>query len=122
MATFPEDEDGQVLASLAAQGADLTQPLVLDFFVAAADEPSALAIADAVKKAGYPVEIDFDEGEPGEDGEIDPADEEFGPSWTVRSTIRMVPEYQRITKIQADLDRLARPHGGFADGWGAMLE
>jgi hypothetical protein len=29
--------------------------------------------------------------------------------------VRMVPEYQPIIQIQADLDRLARPHGGKTD-------
>jgi hypothetical protein len=122
MATFPDDADGEALAALAAEGIDLSQPLVLDFFVAAPDERSALAIAASVKKAGYRAEIDFDEGESDEDGEIDLEDEEFGPSWTVRSTIEMVPDYKRIIQIQSDLDRVAQPHGGKADGWGAMVE
>lgn len=122
MARYPDDADGAALAALAAEGVDMSQPLSIEFAVAAPDETSAQAIGDALAKAGYAAEIDFDEGEPDEDGKVDPDDEEFGPAWTVFATIKMVPEYQRIVEIQADLDRLARVHGGQADGWGAMLE
>ena len=64
MASFPDDEDGAVLASLAEQGVDLTQPLLIEFAVETAGEASANAIANALTKAGYPAEIAYDEGEP----------------------------------------------------------
>ncbi len=61
-------------------------------------------------------------GEPDENGEIDPDDEEFGPAWTVYANVRMIPEYSEIMRIQAELDQLARPFGGNSDGWGVMLD
>jgi hypothetical protein len=122
MSIYPNDDDGAVLADLAAQGIDMSQPLLLDFQVHAPDQAAADAIGKALRQAGYDIEVVYDEGEPDEDGDIDPEDEEFGPSWTVYVNREMVPEYHEIMRIQADLDRLARPHGGKSDGWGAMLD
>ncbi len=121
MSTHPNDEDGQVLAHLAAHGIDLTRPLLIEFSVYAPDEGAANAIQAALAKAGYDTEVCFDEGEPDEDGEIDPDDEEMGPSWTVNANVKMVPEYNEIMRIQQELEQLAAPFGGEPDGWGAMV-
>lgn len=121
MTTYPDDEDGEVLTGLAAKGVDMSKPLAIDFPVAVPDEASAKAVHKALVKAGYECEIVYDEGEPDEDEEADPDDEEFGPSWTVYAYVTMVPEYHEIVRIQADLDRLARPLGGHSDGWGVLL-
>jgi hypothetical protein len=119
---YPDDADGDVLTELAAHGVDMSQPLLIEFAVEAPDDPSAQAIEQALKAHGYETEIDYDEGEPDEDGEFDPDDEEFGPSWTVYANVRMVPEYDEIIRIQAELDRIANPLGGRSDGWGALVE
>ena len=132
MTKYPDDADGAVLADLAARGVEMSSPLLIEFAVAAPDEGSANAIAKAMRAAGYDTEICFDDGEleeedldeddPDEDDELDPDDEEFGPSWTVFANVSMIPEYDEIMRIQADLDRIAGPHGGQADGWGTLLE
>ena len=127
MTNYPDDADGAVLADLAARGVEMSSPLLIEFAVAAPDEGSANAIAKAMRAAGYDTEICFDEGELeeedlDEDDELDPDDEEFGPSWTVFANVSMIPEYDEIMRIQADLDRIAGPHGGQADGWGTLLE
>jgi len=121
MTTYPDDADGAVLADLAAQGVDMSQPLPIEFPVAVPDEASAHKTLKAMTDAGYESHIEYDEGEPDDDGEIDPDDDEFGPSWTVFANVRMVPEYNEIVRIQAELDRLARPYGGNSDGWGVMV-
>ena len=122
MATYPDDEDGAVLASLAAHGVDMSQPLLIEFAVAVPDEAAANNTSAALTKAGYEPEVVYDEGESDEDGELDPDDEEFGPSWTVYANVQMVPGYDEIIRIQAELDQLARPFDGKCDGWGAMLD
>ena len=43
------------------------------------------------------------------------------PSWTIYVVMEIVPDYQRIVDIQAELDALAKPFGGEVDGWGAMV-
>jgi hypothetical protein len=132
MTDYPEDADGAALAELEAQGVDMTQPLLIEFAVAAPDEAAATAISEALAGAGYESEIDYDDGEPLEEdpdeaGASDPAaaaddEEEFGPSWTVYAIVELVPEYDEILRIQEELDSLAEPLGGAADGWGVMLE
>jgi hypothetical protein len=121
MSTYPDDVDGAVLADLAAQGVDMTQPLTIEFPVAVPNEASANGAAKAMAKAGYEPQIEYDEGEPDFDPETDDA-EEFGPWWTVYAIIEMIPEYDEIMRIQAELDRIARPFGGKSDGWGVMLD
>ena len=120
MTTYPDDADGTVLADLAAQGVDMSKPLLIEFAVAVLDEASADGSLKAMMKAGYASRIEYDEGEPDYDPEVDDEDE-FGPSWTVYADIRMIPEYNEIMRIQAELDRVARPCGGKSDGWGVML-
>ncbi len=122
MTAYPDDEDGEALRMLEAEGVDMSRRLTIDFAVAAPDEEKARAIEEDLQHAGYETQIEFDEGEPDEDGEIDPDDEEFGPSWTVFVSLDMLPDYNEIMRIQADLDRIARPHGGQSDGWGATVE
>lgn len=115
--SYPDDEDGYVLSEIAARGVDMTQPLVIDFFVAAPDEESANEIEAALKQAGYDAHAEYDEGEADDED-----DDEFGPSWTVFATIQLVPEYDEILRVQSELDKIADPYGGHADGWGVMLD
>lgn len=121
MSDYPDDEDGAVLADLAAYGVDMSLPLLIEFPIDAPDEKSATAIQATIAKAGYESEIEYDEGEPDEDGDADPDEEELGPSWTVYAQKEMIPQYDEIIRIQSELTRLAEPHGGNCDGWGVML-
>lgn len=125
MTTYPDDEDGAVLADLAAQGVDMTLPVKIEFPVIAPDEDSAHAIANALINAGYETHIEYDDGELDEEDELelDPDDEEeFGPAWDVYATVMMVPDHAELIRIQADLDRLAEPLGGNSDGWGVLMD
>jgi len=125
MREYPDDADGDALANLAAQGLDMSQPLVLEFSIAAPDEQSAKSIADALGKQNYTPEIDFDEREPEDDPDAsddDVEDEGFGPLWSVYVKVTMVPEYDNVVAVQSELDRIAAPFGGQADGWGTFIE
>lgn len=130
MTTYPDDADGAALAGLAERGVDMSQPLDFDFPVAAPDEATAIAIQQALAAAGYESDVEYDEGEPDDEdeddsdglNEVDEEDEEFGPSWTVYVNIQMVPEYDEIMRIQAELDRVAKPLGGYSDGWGVLTD
>ena len=122
MTDYPNDDDGNVLADLAAQVVDMTQPLDIEFPVSAPDEASASAIEKVLIDAGYECLVEYDDGELDEDDETYEDDEEFGPMWTVYVSVEMIPDYDEIISIQADLDRLSGPSGGICDGWGVMLE
>jgi len=121
MTTYPDDDDGAVLSALASEGVDMSQPLQIEFAVAAEDEASAMAIGDALTQAGYDAQIEYDEGELDEEDDPELDAEEFGLCWTVYANVTMVPEYAELVRIQAELDVLARKNGGKADGWGVVL-
>ncbi len=122
MTEYPDDADGSVLADLAALGIDMTQPMDIEFPVAAPNEEAANAIAAALIAAGYDAQVEYDDGEPEDDSEEDEEDDEFVPGWDVYVSTRMVPDYDEIIRIQADLGRIANPMGGMSDGWGVMLD
>lgn len=138
MTKYPDDADGEALANLADQGADMSQEFEFEFAVDAPDEASAESIREALEQAGYDTDLYFDDGEPeaeadedldddsesdsGEDAEDADDEESFGPSWTVYALVRMKPEYDEVIRIQAELDKLAAPFGGASDGWGVMVE
>ncbi|MEZ6127775.1 MAG: ribonuclease E inhibitor RraB [Planctomycetaceae bacterium] len=112
---YPDDLDGEVLRMIAEDGNDMTQPMEVEFHVAAATEEDAETIADAAEKLGYEAFIDFDDGSDDEDLE-----DEITEPWTCTCRRTMVLEYDAIMQAQAELDELARPLGGYADGWGTF--
>ena len=120
---YPDDADGSVLADLAAMGVDMTQPMEIEFPVAAPDEEAAHAIAKILTDAGYETLVEYDDGEPEDDEEEeDDEEDEYVPGWDVYVTIDMVPDYAEIVRIQAHLSELANPLGGMSDGWGVLLD
>ena len=119
MDNYPDDADGNALARIAADGVDMSKARLIEFAINAPNEYSSKDILKTLIENGYDSEIYYDEGELDYDEETS---EEFGPSWTVYAKIKMVPEYDEIIKIQAKLDRLAKPLGGYSDGWGTMVE
>ena len=121
MNAYPQNADGAVLTRIAARGVDMTRPRKIEFAVAVPDENAAEAVSLALRRNDYGAEIYYDEGERDETGCI-PDTGEFAPSWTVYTEINMVPDYERIIEIQAELDRIATPLGGKSDGWGTLSE
>ncbi|MEQ9495709.1 MAG: ribonuclease E inhibitor RraB [Deltaproteobacteria bacterium] len=117
---FPDDEDGAALARLAADGVDLSLPRLIEFTIDAPGADAAHRIAALVGGVGYRASVEYDEGEPFEEGEAE--DAEFGPSWTVYVAVEMVPSHGELLRIQHQLATLARPHGGECDGWGTAVE
>lgn len=103
---FPDDPDGQVLRNLAADGHDLSEPMVIEFHVAAPDQETAERIQQAAEQLGYSVQIDFDD--------------EPLPPWTCYCERLMLAEYDAILAAQNELDQAARPLGGYCDGWGTF--
>ena len=121
MSQYPDDADGDALARIAADGVDMSQPLTLDFAIHAPSEEAARAIADSLSRKGFETSVDFDEGE--EHDTSNPEEvEEFGPSWSVYAVISMVPSYDDLIRVQAELQEISEPHGGYPDGWGAMVD
>mgnify|MGYP002623331440 CR=1 FL=1 len=110
---YPNDEDGQVLQSLADAGNDMEKPMDIDFQIAAHSEEVAVQVAEQAAERGYEVAIYFDEGE-------DDADDDPLPPYTCECTKTMVPTYEAVMAAQRELAALAEPLGAMVDGWGTF--
>jgi hypothetical protein len=115
---YPNDEDGQVLARIAASGMDLSKPTTIEYAIASNDESSSNAIADALSSSGFRPVVYYDEGEP-DYNENDTA--EFGPSWTVYVPVDCTPSYENVVSTQTKLNSIAQQFGGKVDGWELKL-
>lgn len=118
---YPNDDDGAVLQILFDHGINMSAPIELQFGVLCTDENSAIVIKEALQSANYKAEVSYNEGELEEDEEMSAENEEFWPSWSVIVFIKMVPEYDAIVSIQAQLNKLTNSLGGKSDGWGAEI-
>jgi regulator of RNase E activity RraB len=97
--------DEQVLQHLAETGSDLSQPMLIDFQVAADDEASANRIAAAAAARGFETQVYFDE--------------EFD-DWICECSQDMIAAPAEIAATEARLDEIAAPFGGRVDGWGSF--
>lgn len=114
--TFANDQE--VLDALAADGHDLSSPMVIDFFVLATDEPAAHEMAEVFRKAGYETEIEYDELGGHEHEGDEELDHEHEPIWEVVVRVEMVPTAAEIARLQKDFQEMVEPFGGEANGWG----
>lgn len=113
--TYPDDIDGEVLKVIAEDGNDMSQPMDVDFHVAAPTEEVAEKIAAAADELGYGTFVEFDDGD-----DFDDPEEEITEPWTCTCQKTMLLTYSAVMAAQEELDKIARPLGGYADGWGTM--
>jgi len=116
--SYPNDEDGQVLARIAESGMDLSTPTMIEFAVAVQDEATSGLIARTLQQNGFTTEEYYDEGEPDYDEEDG---EEFGPSWTVYVPVKCIPSYENVVNTQQKLGSIVNDLGGKMDGWELKL-
>ena len=109
---FPADENGEILRSMQANGDDLTIARDIDFSLLFADEASAEAFSGIMEEEGYAADYD--------PWEVQSADDANAGKWDVLITRHMVPEHAAITAFEQELQALAMPFGGKADGWGCF--
>ncbi len=102
---YPDDADGDALRRVASDGSDMSRPMAIDFAVAVPDETSGLRMAAAAGSAGYATSVWQDD----ESGD-----------WTCDCTKTMAATYDAVVASQDELDKLAKPFGGHADGWGTF--
>ncbi|MEZ6122815.1 MAG: ribonuclease E inhibitor RraB [Planctomycetaceae bacterium] len=113
-----EEIDAEVIRMLEEDGHDLSQPMDVDFHVAAGTEESAHLIAEAARDLGYTVFVDYDDGAQDEDDDDEEID--ITEPWTCTCRREMLLTLDGVLDAQAELDELARPHGGYSDGWGTF--
>lgn len=104
MKQFPDDETGEVLNQFQQNGFDLSRPLEIDFFVAVPSKKIGDQVAKKVVNLGFKTSVERDE----ETGE-----------WTCYCTKTLIPEYAEVVRIEKELTSIAKPYGGYADGFGS---
>lgn len=104
MNPMPDDETGNALREFQANGFELSKPLDMDFFVAVPSKKTGDQVAVKVKSLGFKTSVE--------------QDDETG-DWTCYCTKTLIPEYFEVVRIEKELDSIAQPLGGFADGFGS---
>jgi Regulator of ribonuclease activity B len=84
--------------------------MVVDFAVAVPTEAAGQRIAQLARERGFSVSLtpDADEEEPD------------ATSWSCNCSMPMILTYEAVVRVQAELHLLAKPFGGFPDGWGTF--
>jgi Regulator of ribonuclease activity B len=104
---FPDDENGDVLRRMAADGIDLVSPRIVDFEHCFPNEASARAFHTAVLATVLKAKLVYPEPEEGN-------------GWEVQCKVRLIPSHAAITETELRLGDLARSFGGSPDGWGSL--
>jgi hypothetical protein len=103
--SYPLDADGDSLRRVAEHGSDMSRPMLIEYSIGVPDELRAQRIAELTRIQGFDVTLSTDEG---------------AGSWSVYCAKTMLATYDGVVAVQAQLDDLARPHGGNCDGWGTF--
>lgn len=104
--SFPDDENGDVLRRMQANGDDFSKTRGIDFTVVFPNEKSAIEFARHFSRLGYETALE------------NTACAE-GLSWDV-VVKRMLPTHSGITSFEGTLNLIAKPLGGRNDGWGCF--
>ena len=102
---YPQDADGDALRKVAAHGADMSRPMIIDFSVDASNEEVATSVASLVTSRGYDPKIYHDD--------------ESG-NWSVYCSRSMLATYEGVVAAQDELNALLQSLGAVCDGWGTF--
>lgn len=106
---FPDDENGQVLKQMAANGDDLSIPRDIDFAVIFPTEEAALEFAVLLLRNGQ--KVSFSEYEEHEE-----------LPWQVLAHPFMEPTHENISGYEELLAKESIAFGGRNDGWGCEMQ
>ena len=109
LSVFPEDENGNVLFDMAADGDNLEEPREIDFSVIFPSEDSAIQFAIRLLRNDLKVSFSDYEGS-----------EEF--PWQVQAHPFMLPTHENVSGFESMLAGEAAAFGGRNDGWGCMSQ
>jgi hypothetical protein len=103
----PNPLDRETLDAMKANGADLSKPTEISFYLYFPSEDDAGKAAAELRRLGYAAQVrpplpDFDE-------------------WLCYATRRMVPSAQEIDDARSELESLASRFSGDFDGWEAAI-
>ena len=111
MKQFPDDSDGDVLRSLQAKGVDLEKSRLIEFYCYAKNRSVAGEIVRRLDPLGFRSDITENEDATDPDKRI-----------SVYSGRQMIPSYDEIITIQAELDAILSEFGTHCDGWGTLVD
>lgn len=105
--TFPDDENGGLLAEMHQAGVDLSQPHDVDFFHLFEKKPNAEKMAKIMSEQHPEAKVVLEEDDtPG--------------VWDVNCTISVVPSHDNISQLEKTYEVIAEKCEGYADGWGIL--
>ncbi|WNC69274.1 ribonuclease E inhibitor RraB [Thalassotalea nanhaiensis] len=107
--TFPNDENGSVLAEMQEAGIDLSKSLTVEFFQLFEQEKDARALAEFVQNSDMNAVVNV---HPDQTPNV----------WDVDCQIEMVPSYENIVAMEEKFEKLANKFNGFNDGWGVQQD
>ena len=105
----PNDDNGDALRRLEAQGDDLRRPRDIDFTVVFPDEIRAKEFAQQVQAEGYRTTVRF-------------ANVVKNHPWEAVVVKNMIPTHSGITDFEEELQNIAEALGGHNDGWGCFSQ
>ena len=105
----PDDDTGDALRRLEADGDDLTRARNIDFTIVFPNQFTADRFAEHFRERGHAVSVEFSQ-----------ADEGFPCGVVVVNN--MTPSHEAITAFESELQDVANPLGGKNDGWGCFAE
>ena len=100
--SYPDDDDGDSLRRVAEHGADMSQPMSIEFSINVPDLVRAHSLAERIAPAGFHPEIYVDD----ETGCV-----------SIYCAKSMLATYQGVVAAQYELNELCALFGADCDGW-----
>jgi hypothetical protein len=100
---YPNDPDADSLRKVAAAGADMGRPMVIEYSIDAPNEMTAKRVAELVAPRGYDPLLSHDEQ---------------SGAWSVYCSRLMPASDDGIVAAQSELNDVVTAHGAICDGWG----
>lgn len=101
-AHYPDDDDGDVLRKVAANGADMSKPMRIEFSIDVPNLEGARSLAERIAALGYAPNIFVND----EDGSI-----------SIYCARTMLATHEGVVAAQAELNVLCMPFAAICDGW-----
>lgn len=107
--TFPNDENGLVLAEMQDAGIDLSKSLTVEFFQLFEQEKDARSMAKFIADSDMNATV-----------KVHP--DQTPNVWDVDCQVNMIPSYENIIAMEDKFEKLANKFSGFNDGWGVQQD
>ena len=101
------DLDRHILRILKRKGSDFRKTHAVEFYIYCRTQTAAKRCGARIKKEGFHVELMPDRS---------------ARRWVCLPIKEMHPRLKDIHAAKRKLNRIAKPFGGFCDGWGTLVE